>query len=142
MMSSFVGRGNQDIQLVKVLYCKLPTIGKQLPTFPQKVRLNEPPTSEVEGECVTMRHHGSPIQCGNISALTPLNYPQCPLPSDYVYSLGFIFFLCLVFLFISSDLSGHHLTITESISDYILGGIRIILWIQIFWLTNLWFTKL
>ena len=31
-MGSFVGRGNQYIQLVKVLYCKLPTIGKQLPT--------------------------------------------------------------------------------------------------------------
>ena len=26
---SFVGRGNQYIQLVMVLYCKLPTIGKQ-----------------------------------------------------------------------------------------------------------------
>ena len=36
-MSSFVGRGNQYIQLVKVLYCKLPTIGKQLPTFPHMV---------------------------------------------------------------------------------------------------------
>ena len=33
----FVGRGNQYIQLVKVLYCKLPTIGKQLPTFPHRV---------------------------------------------------------------------------------------------------------
>ena len=30
MASSFMGRGNQYIQLVKVLYCKLPTIGKQL----------------------------------------------------------------------------------------------------------------
>ena len=30
-MGSFVGRGNQYIQLVKVLYCKLPTIDKQLP---------------------------------------------------------------------------------------------------------------
>ena len=32
---SFVGRGNQYIQLVKVLYCKLPTISKQLPTLPR-----------------------------------------------------------------------------------------------------------
>ena len=31
---SWKGRGNQYIQLVKVLYCKLPTIGKQLPAFP------------------------------------------------------------------------------------------------------------
>ena len=30
-----MGRGNQYLKLVKVLYNKLPTIGKQLPTFPQ-----------------------------------------------------------------------------------------------------------
>ena len=36
---SFVGRGNQYIQLVKVLHCKLPTIGKQLPTFPHKANV-------------------------------------------------------------------------------------------------------
>ena len=34
---SFLGRGNQHIQLVKVLYCKLPTFGKQLQTLPLKV---------------------------------------------------------------------------------------------------------
>ena len=34
---SFIGRGNKYIQLVKVLYCKLSTIDKQLPTFPHKV---------------------------------------------------------------------------------------------------------
>ena len=37
-MVSFIGRGNQYIQLVKVLYCTLQTIGKQLPTFPHKVQ--------------------------------------------------------------------------------------------------------
>ena len=31
---SWEGRGNQYIQLVKVLYCKLPTNGKPLPAFP------------------------------------------------------------------------------------------------------------
>ena len=36
-MGSFMGRGNQYIQLVKVLYCKLLTNGKQLPTFPLEV---------------------------------------------------------------------------------------------------------
>ena len=39
MMGSFTGRGNQYIQLVKVLYCKLPTNGKQLPAFPLEVGL-------------------------------------------------------------------------------------------------------
>ena len=33
-MGSWKGRGNQYIQFVTVLYCKLPTNGKQLPAFP------------------------------------------------------------------------------------------------------------
>ena len=33
-MGSGKARGNQYIQLVKVLYCKLPTNSKQLPAFP------------------------------------------------------------------------------------------------------------
>ena len=33
-MGSWKGRGNQYIQFVRVLYCKLPTNGKQLPGFP------------------------------------------------------------------------------------------------------------
>ena len=51
--SSFMGRGNQYIQLVKVLYCKLPTIGKQLATT--NVPGFEPPTTEVGGKCITTR---------------------------------------------------------------------------------------
>ena len=34
---SFMCRGNQQIKLVKVLYCKLPTNGKQLPAFPLEI---------------------------------------------------------------------------------------------------------
>ena len=45
-MSSFVGRGNQYIQLVKVLYCKLLTNGKQLPAFPLEVRPGTEPRSQ------------------------------------------------------------------------------------------------
>ena len=33
-MGSWKGRGNQYIQFVRDLYCKLPTNGKQLPAFP------------------------------------------------------------------------------------------------------------
>ena len=33
-MGSSKGRGNQYIQFVRVLYCKLPTNDKQLPAFP------------------------------------------------------------------------------------------------------------
>ena len=35
-MNGFMGIENQCIQLVKVPYFKLPTIGKQLPTFPHR----------------------------------------------------------------------------------------------------------
>ena len=34
-----MGRGNQYLQLIKVLCYKLPTNGKQLPAFPIKIRL-------------------------------------------------------------------------------------------------------
>ena len=33
---SWKGRGNQYIEFARVLYCKLPTNGKQLPAFPRK----------------------------------------------------------------------------------------------------------
>ena len=53
-MGSWKGRGNQYIQLVKVLYCKLSTNGKQLPAFPTSGRaVNRTPASEVGGESVT-----------------------------------------------------------------------------------------
>ena len=48
------GRGNQYIEFARVVYCKLPTNGKQLPAFPLKAVTGiEPPTSEVGGESVT-----------------------------------------------------------------------------------------
>ena len=40
---SWKDRGNQYIQLVKVLYCKLPTNGKQLPVFPLEAMLGTEP---------------------------------------------------------------------------------------------------
>ena len=36
-IGSWKGRGNQYIQLVKVLYCKLLTNSKQVPAFPREV---------------------------------------------------------------------------------------------------------
>ena len=33
---SWKGRGNQYIEFARVLYCKLPTNGKQLPAFPHR----------------------------------------------------------------------------------------------------------
>ena len=67
-MGTFVGRGNQYIQLVKVLYCKLPTIGKQLPTFLHKVRaLNPRPQSR------------------KVSVFPLCNHGRCNLPLLQIY---------------------------------------------------------
>ena len=43
MKGSWKGRGNQYIQFVRVLYCKLPTNGKQLPAFPLEAVLRTEP---------------------------------------------------------------------------------------------------
>ena len=40
---SWKGRGNQYIKFVMVLYCKLPTNGKQLPAFPLAAMLGIKP---------------------------------------------------------------------------------------------------
>ena len=56
---SWKGRGNQYIQLVKVLYCKLPTNGKQLPAFPlEAVPGNEPQPQRWEARVLPLCHHG------------------------------------------------------------------------------------
>ena len=81
-MGSWKGRGNQYIQLVKVLYCKLPTIGRKLPSFPHRDLNLRPqrweassydqhpsceisgtllPASEVGGESVTTQPPWPPI---------------------------------------------------------------------------------
>ena len=43
MTGSWKGRGNQDIQFVRVLYYKLPTNGRQLPAFPLDAMLGTEP---------------------------------------------------------------------------------------------------
>ena len=45
-MASWKGRGNQYIQFVKVLYCNVPTNGKQLPAFPLEAVLGTEPRQE------------------------------------------------------------------------------------------------
>ena len=54
-MGSWKGRGNQYIQLVKVLYCKLPTNGKQLRAFPlEAVPGTEPRPQRWEASVTTL----------------------------------------------------------------------------------------
>ena len=56
---SWKGRGNQYIQLVKVLYCKLPTNSKQLPAFPLEAMPGiEPRPQRWEARVLPLCHHG------------------------------------------------------------------------------------
>ena len=62
MTGSFMGRGNQYVQLVKVLYCTLLTIGKQLPTFTHKIRgLNCQP-QRWEASVLPLHHRGPSME--------------------------------------------------------------------------------
>ena len=51
-MGSWKGRGNQYIEFTRVVYCKLPTNGKQLPAFPlEPVRGSNPSLRGGRREC-------------------------------------------------------------------------------------------
>ena len=56
---SWKGRGNQYIQFVRVLYCKLPTNGKQLSAFPLEAVLGiEPRPQRWEARVLPLCHRG------------------------------------------------------------------------------------
>ena len=59
MTGSWKGRGNQYIEFVRVLYCKLPTNGKQLPAFPlEAVSGTEPRSQRWEARMLPLYHRG------------------------------------------------------------------------------------
>ena len=62
---SLKARGNQYIQFVKVLYCKLPTNSKQLPAFPFEAG-NRTPALEVGGESVTTLRTSLKSKCVSV----------------------------------------------------------------------------
>ena len=56
---SWKGKGNQYIQLVKVLYCKLPIKAKQLPAFPLEAWPGTKPRPQRwEARVLPLCHHG------------------------------------------------------------------------------------
>ena len=62
---SWKGRGNQYIQFARVLYCKLPTNGKQLPAFPLETATGiEPRPQRWEVRVLPLCHRG-PFICIN-----------------------------------------------------------------------------
>ena len=63
-MGSWKGRGNQYIQFVMVLYCKLLTNGKQLPAFPLEAMLRtEPRPQRWEARVLPLCHRGPSVCC-------------------------------------------------------------------------------
>ena len=85
---SWKGRGNQYIEFARVVYCKLPTNGKQLPAFPLTAMTGiEPRPQRWEARVLPLCHRGpctkaEDVQCNvdlgkNIH--THLNSPyRCP----------------------------------------------------------------
>ena len=59
---SWKGRGNQYTQFVRVLYCKLPTNGKQLPAFPLEAMRPDPVLRGWRREC----YHSATVAPGAI----------------------------------------------------------------------------
>ena len=58
-MGSWKGRGNQYIEFVRDLYCKLPTNGKQLPAFPLEAMTGiEPRPQGWEARVLPLCHRG------------------------------------------------------------------------------------
>ena len=56
---SWKGRGNQYIEFARVLYCKLPTNGKQLPAFPHQAMTGiEPRPQRWEARVLPLCHRG------------------------------------------------------------------------------------
>ena len=71
---SWKGRGNQYIQFARVVYCKLPTNGKQLPAFPLKAVTGiEPRPQRWEARVLPLCHRGPQIICINFSILSTYN---------------------------------------------------------------------
>ena len=60
-MGSWKVKRNQYMQLVKVLYCNLPSNDKQLPAFPlEAVPATEPWPERWEARVLPLCHHGPP----------------------------------------------------------------------------------
>ena len=74
-MGSWKSRGNQYIQLVKVLYCKLLTNGKKLPAFPlEAVPGTEPWSQRWETRVLPLCHRGPLQVCINDYCTVMVNW--------------------------------------------------------------------
>ena len=90
---SWKGRGNQYIQFVRVLYCKLPTNGKQLPAFPlEAIPGTEPRPQRWEARVLPLCHCGPSNIYLNIyeyNAIIPSLLQMCTVDTRAI-SVSFI----------------------------------------------------
>ena len=75
---SWKGRGNQYIEFARVVYCKLPTNGKQLPAFPHKAFTGiEPRPQRWEARVLPLCHRGpfenEQVTCSSLHGVKLLN---------------------------------------------------------------------
>ena len=74
MTGSWKGRGNQFIQFVRVLYCELPTNGKQLLAFPlEAMPGTETWPHEVGARVLPLCHCGPSYNIDKSMAITNIN---------------------------------------------------------------------
>ena len=86
---SWKGRGNQYIQFTRVLYCKLPTNGKQLPAFPLTAMTGiEPWPQRWEARVLPLCHRGPSVSEEELfKILKSSSFKSCnlhPIPTSLV----------------------------------------------------------
>ena len=99
---SWKGRGNQYIEFARVVYCKLPTNGKQLPAFPLTAMTGiDPRPQRWEARVLPLCHRGPCIiVCCIVLFQCSVNSHQSPyLNTDSVY----LFFLLIQLIFYSNN---------------------------------------
>ena len=94
---SLKGRGNQYIQFARVVYCKLPTNGKQLPAFPLKAVTGiEPRPQRWEARVLPLCHRGPASEVGGKNSNSYTTEP----PQFSVKDISRYFIVFLRFRFI------------------------------------------
>ena len=95
MTGSFMDRGNQYIQLVKVLYSKLSTNGKQLPAFPLDVGLGtEHRSPRWEVKMLPLCHYGPFVSCMSIQHLLTCDINAMLKLADVDPLMTFVYNVC------------------------------------------------
>ena len=95
-----VGRAEETMQYIeftRVLYCKLPTNGKQLPAFPHKALMGiEPRPQRWEARVLPLCHHG--LKLGSIHWCCKLLIVNCYICLQFYICRSFILFYLLLSL--------------------------------------------